>query len=154
MLGSLTFTEPGKKAEDLALGVLGKPLEERIKIYASELALARKRGDESAVLGRTRLIHKLLDQAATGKFFRGLGDEQVAELAQALRAASFAVPVSAAYAQWFRTLPTGEPIELPRLVHCFACGASLSTDTEGKCGKCRWITCTCGACGCTWQPTM
>jgi hypothetical protein len=32
--------------------------------------------------------------------------------------------------------------------HCYSCKRPLSSLTETECGDCRWLVCSCGACGC------
>jgi hypothetical protein len=38
-----------------------------------------------------------------------------------------------------------------RFTHCFGCKRSLSSLDFAVCGRCRWIRCACGACGCNFH---
>ena len=38
-----------------------------------------------------------------------------------------------------------------RVTHCFACKSSLDSVDFSLCPKCRWIRCSCGACGCKFS---
>ncbi len=35
-----------------------------------------------------------------------------------------------------------------RETHCYGCGHDLSSFEDFSCKKCKWLLCTCGACGC------
>lgn len=37
---------------------------------------------------------------------------------------------------------------LPRLTHCWSCKQPLSSFINLECEGCKWIICSCGACGC------
>ena len=37
---------------------------------------------------------------------------------------------------------------LERVTHCFACGKSLKGLRQIACTRCKWLKCSCGACGC------
>lgn len=37
-----------------------------------------------------------------------------------------------------------------RVTHCYNCSNNLSTTDFCICDKCRWIQCSCGACGCQY----
>lgn len=36
----------------------------------------------------------------------------------------------------------------PRRTRCWSCKRYLSEESNSKCARCRWILCSCGACGC------
>jgi hypothetical protein len=38
--------------------------------------------------------------------------------------------------------------EHPRVTHCYSCQHGLSSAVNLACKKCRWLLCSCGACGC------
>jgi len=38
-----------------------------------------------------------------------------------------------------------------RYTHCFGCKRSLNSLDFSVCGRCRWIKCGCGACGCNFR---
>ena len=39
-----------------------------------------------------------------------------------------------------------------RKAHCYKCATSLTGKRGNICRKCFWIICSCGACGCGWNP--
>jgi hypothetical protein len=49
-----------------------------------------------------------------------------------------------------------EPVEFylslrRRFTHCFSCRRSLNSVDFAVCGRCHWIKCGCGACGCSFR---
>lgn len=42
-------------------------------------------------------------------------------------------------------------IYLRRITHCYACKRGLDNSVDIECVACRWILCTCGACGCGYS---
>ena len=41
-----------------------------------------------------------------------------------------------------------------RVTHCYACGHNLSTYQNYACDRCSWLLCSCGACGCAYNPNF
>ena len=39
-----------------------------------------------------------------------------------------------------------------RITHCYSCHHPLDNAIDAECVVCRWIICTCGACGCGYVP--
>jgi len=39
-----------------------------------------------------------------------------------------------------------------RTTHCYDCQQKLDSDVDVECTRCHWIICSCGACGCGFQP--
>lgn len=40
-----------------------------------------------------------------------------------------------------------------RLTHCYSCKVSLDSAHDLQCTRCKWMICTCGACGCGYGRT-
>lgn len=43
------------------------------------------------------------------------------------------------------------PTKKHRSTHCYNCKASLDNSVDIECNICKWIICTCGACGCGYN---
>jgi hypothetical protein len=38
-----------------------------------------------------------------------------------------------------------------RVTYCYICGSKLDNALDKECGRCGWIVCSCGACGCGYK---
>lgn len=49
---------------------------------------------------------------------------------------------------WLRPKAIALPPAKSRETRCYRCGSDLSIDINEHCPSCRWLVCSCGACGC------
>ena len=51
-------------------------------------------------------------------------------------------------------LYAGKSQKNARVTKCYGCGHNLSSFRDFCCAECKWLLCTCGACGCGYQQYL
>lgn len=95
------------------------------------------RSQEGVPANRVRLYVRNQERMAT--FAKDTVRDRLAESADLTTDGQFTE-----LAEWYLSLRR-------RYTHCFCCKRSLNSLDFAVCGRCRWIRCACGACGCNFH---